>query len=91
MHQVVIAHRCAAERNQHIGFGVARAADGCVCCAQLIDSNAEINGDASVGIDESGDGEIVGGDDLRRPKRSTWRDQFVAGRQNCDPGAPVDR
>ena len=54
--------------------------------AQLIDRDAEIDRDASVGLDKPGDGEIVGSDDLRRPERAAGRDQFVAGRQNRRPG-----
>ena len=37
-------------------------------------------------LDEAGDEEIVGGDDLRRPQRLAGRAQFVAGGQDRDAG-----
>ena len=68
-----------------------RATDGGLRRLQLIDCDAEIDRDASVGLDQPGDGEIVGRDDLRRPQFAAGRDQFIAGRQNGDPGAAADR
>ena len=45
---------------------------------------------AAISLDQPGDGEIVGRDDLRRPQFAAGRDQFIAGRQNGDPGAAAD-
>ncbi len=58
--------------------------------AELIDRDAEIDRDASARLDNPGDGEIVGGDDLRRAQRPAGRDQFVAGRQDRHSGAAAD-
>jgi len=46
---------------------------------------------AAARLDNPGDGEIVGGDDLRRPRRPAGRDQFVPRRQDRDPRPPADR
>ena len=91
LHEVVVADRRAAERHQHVDFGVAGAAYRRFHRADFIDRDAKIDRDAAARLDNAGDGEIVGGDDLRRSERPAGRDQFVAGRKNRDPGAAADR
>ena len=73
-----------------VGFGVAGAVDGCFHRIDFIHGYTKIDRDSSIGLDNPGDGEIVGSDDLRRSKRPDGCDQFVACCKNGDPCAAAD-
>ena len=88
--EVVVADRGASERHQHVGLGVAGAANRRFHGGHFIHRDAKIDRDSSVRLDNPGDGEIVGCDDLRRPQRPAGRDQFVACCKNGDPCAATD-
>ena len=89
--EVVVADRGASECHQHVGFGVAGAVDGRFHRIDFIHGYTKIDCDSSVGLDNPGDGEIVGSDDLRRSKRPAGCDQFVACCKNGDACAATDR
>ncbi len=61
LHEVVIADRGAAERHQHVGFGVARLSQGRLQRAELVDRDPEIDRDASARLDNP------------RRRRNCWR------------------
>ena len=88
LHEIVVADRRAAERHENVDR-LARGGKPRLQRADLIGRDAEIDGEAAACVDHPGDRVIVGGDDLRRPERAAGRDQFVAGRQDGDPGVPA--
>ncbi len=91
LHEVVVADRGAAERHQHVDLRLDRLADRGVELGHVVAGDAEIDRNAAAGLDDPGDGEIVGGDDLRGAERSAGRDQFVAGGEDRDPGVAAYR
>ena len=83
--EVVIADRGAADRRQHVGVGAPRFGEAVGERGGIVGRGAEIERLAARRRDDAGDGEGVGGDDLRRPARLARRDELVAARQDGDP------
>ena len=84
--EIVIADRCAAERDQDVRLGVARALNRLIQRCHRIDGDAKIDRDAAARGDDACDREIVRGDDLRRAKRAAGRDQLARQLQGSPPG-----
>ena len=82
--QVVIADRSAADRRQHVGVGAPSFGETVGERGGIVRRDAEVERLAARRRDDAGDGEGVGGDDLRRPARLARRDEFVAARQDGD-------
>ena len=62
----MVADRSAAQRHQHIGAHVLSLGEACGQCGRVVSDNAKVERLAARRRDNAGNGEGVGGDDLRR-------------------------
>ena len=91
LHQIVFANRRAAGRDQHVGVGLAGAADGGNRVVEPVRNDAEIHNLGALRARERHQAEAVGVDDLARTGGGPRRHQFVAGREQRDAWPPMDR
>ena len=85
LHEVVVADRGAAEREQQIGAGRARGVDAAFERRETVARDAEVDRLAAGVADERRERERVGGDDLVGTGVLARPHELVAGRQDRDP------
>ncbi len=90
LHEIVVADRCAAECHQHVGLCRHGLADGGADQRVIVSDDAEIENVGSGSPGKGRDPEGVRGDDLRRLRRASGRQQFVAGGKDGDERPAID-